>query len=195
MAKDVEIGSLKVRTIGSGANKVRVVLLPGHEFGIEHFLPENLRVEDKRGRVTKVTSLGGSKFLSFFRRSSTFFSKTSSLYPFLLPLSELRLARYLNKLQLPGLRAEEPLAALLHADGSCSVLYREVKGKQLTTFGNHDNFLRLRALARQLGDKGVTAGDISSGNVFRDKRGNLSVIDLEFWRVREKLKKQLKLTK
>ena len=55
-----KIGSLEVRTVGTGVNRVKVVKFPGHEFEIEHFLPENLEevtelstrarlVRDKKG--------------------------------------------------------------------------------------------------------------------------------------------------
>ena len=60
-----KIGSLEVRTIGRGANRVKVVKFPGHEFPIEHFLPENLEgVKLLSTRVTLVSSkLGGPQFV------------------------------------------------------------------------------------------------------------------------------------
>lgn len=178
-----KIGSLEVRTIGNGVNRIKVVKLPGHEFPIEHFLPENHETTRIDHRVTFIRSKLDTQ--------PTFIKKAS--WPrFTLrlePTSELRLARHINSLNIPNVRAEEPLAAILHSGGKSEVIYRKVFGPKSTAKEPLGLFPAKVHLLEPLRKHGIFAYDPQ----FAITDQGITLFDLEFFIVTRELKKRLKL--
>ncbi|MDP3742353.1 MAG: hypothetical protein Q8R15_03495 [Candidatus Micrarchaeota archaeon] len=183
----VKIGTLEVRTVKTPMGRVKVVKLPGHEYPIEHFLPENYERERKIGynilgksRATYVTSRIGSK--------PTFVKKQSNLFGLsrLNPLSEVRLATHINALNIPGIKAEQPLAVIMHSTGAHSAIYRKLEGKMQTMLFEPTNAAKIRI---ELKKHGIIVGDLQW---FADK-GQTTLFDLEYFGVSEVLRKKLGL--
>ncbi len=182
-----KIGTLEVRTAGTGANRVKVVKLPGHEFPIEHFLPENYESEKEIGyvgndlisRATYVTSRIGSK-PTFVKKQRSRFRITK-----LSPLSEVRLVAHINALNIPGIKAEQPLAAIIRGMGEHGAIYRKLEGKI------QDNIQKIDAkkIRIKLEEHGIETGDLQW---FADS-GSFTLFDLEHFKVSEALRKKLGL--
>ena len=214
-------GSLKVKTVGSGKERVKVVLLPGHEYGIEHFLPENLETIERKGNADR-TRLVRSKLEQrkwiFWRKQPRFILKgnrTRDFYPKprLTPDSELRLARFVSKLGVRGVKVEQPLAVLMRPSGAHEVVYREISpfhdlvGKTLdssrgasfrvilTRILSHFTPAQHRVIERldfRLTKEGIIPADFL-GNIEPGKFGTVHLFDLEYWQVPDELSKRLRL--
>ncbi len=188
--KSARIGTLEVRTVGTGSNRVKVVKLPGHEFPIEHFLPSNLdevRKVNERIRVVRST-----KTFPNTRKLPKFFAKRSTpnrWQSYLDILSEARLARHLNEQNIESVRFEEPLAAILHQNGHHEVLYRPIqRGRKNFT---EEQLNILDALDIKLARQGIEALDLAMHNVFPGKGNVVHVFDLEGYKLSENLKQKL----
>ena len=176
-----KIGSLEVRTIGTGANRVKVVKFPGHEFPIEHFLPENLeRIEYLSTRVRLVRSKpSGSQFF-VVKKARGYHDRLGTA---LTPISEARLAMALNQLNLhKTTKFEEPLAVIMKPNGRRQVVYRKIDFNSCIPIHG--------ALKRKLLVLGIRPID---GQAIRDMAGNTHIIDLEYWQAAQALKRKLKL--
>ncbi len=181
----VEIGSLKVKTVGTGNERVKVVLFPGHEYPIEHFLPGELQNISPRGpRVWQVRSK---------RDGAIFFRKTArkSIVGIWTAASEAKLARYLNGLGIQGVHFEEPLAAHVKSGRETHVFYREIKSERegFTREKFRANQDRLESKVHELG---IGLSDYLV-NMEGGKDGTLHVYDLEAWYVPPELREKLKL--
>lgn len=150
--------SLKVRRVPTVHGTTRVVLLPGHEFPIEHFLPQNLQrvrylVDNKRVWLARSSFKPGNKWLALIKRKKEFIEKRrrrSSSITLDMP-SEARLARHLRGLDLPGVEFEEPLAVILQANGDHRTVYRKFQPSSKETITHRENARRLGQKLDKLG--------------------------------------------
>ncbi len=171
-----KIGSLEVRTIGKGKDRVKVVKLPGNHLPIEHFFPENHEQLGAERRVTFIRSKIG--------RNPIFVKKTERNYGSLHldAFSELKLARHINALGIRGLHAEAPLAAIIHTGTEKqSVIYRKITGNAYSGWA--------RDLEKKLVEHGIIPNDVQ----YFEHGNTITLIDLEAFKVSDELKKKLKL--
>lgn len=166
----------------------KIVLLPGHEFSIEHFLPENLVVFSKDNvgldfsRAQAMRSrIGQATF--YVKRMHFSLGETS---PSLQATSEAKLARHINSLHLPHIQVEEPLAIHLAKDREKStVFYRPVK---MTGWCVRSKMKS--KIMDELEEHGIYADDLQ---VVHASDGSHHIIDIEKWKVSPELGKKLHL--
>ncbi len=176
--KMARIGSLEFRTIRRGT---KVVKLPGHEFEMEHFLPQNHEHVEISGRVKVIRSKIGTKPIFIKKRQST-------TGPTLTAVSELRLARHINNLNIPGIRVEEPLAAILHSTGRQSVIYRKKEGQMETSKWAYSQEKAL-SIEEELQKHGITPFDLQ----WFEHSDGITIFDIEDFKVTPELKRKLRL--
>ncbi len=192
MVETVLKSSLQVKTVSTAHGTARVVLLPGHEFGIEHFLPHNLTHETDLGwnsRARQMRSKIGNQ-----PRFVAKHTLTQAGWNSWTPASEARLARYINGLGVAGVKVEEPLAVVFRKPGKNEVMYREINANLTKRLGiltqtqrvDYDKFIE------NLKKHGITPVDHSTGV---DQAGTIHLVDIEAWEVEPEKAKELGLTK
>ena len=178
------IGKLEVRTIGAGKNRIKVVKLPGHRFSIEHFLPENHKQCLTIKRATWIESKVGIRPTFIKKKPLAERVREYALTPF----SELRLARYINNLKIPDIRAEEPLAVILHSSGEHEIIYREITGDKM--FRDEEKQKQEAAkITAELDRHGIHGED---KQWFRHKKG-ITLFDLEHYSTSAELRRKIGL--
>lgn len=188
---------MKVKTFGTGSNRVKVVLFPGHEFTPQHFSPRNLKhFRDVTERVSVVRHKSGAP--SFFVKRRRLGSRTGvnpgAVLKTLEPISEAKLARFISSIAPSGITIEQPVAALLKPNGAHRVFYSFGEIELVPSFDflserHSDTFGKFMQRLRR---HGINALDLVE-NLFYGPRNTLHVIDLEHWRVPEKLRRELGL--
>ncbi len=178
MNKSARIGTLEVRRLFQD-RRTRVVKFPGNNLKIEHFFPQNHIYIGKTQRATFIRSRLGSRP----RLVKKEISRNASTK--LEPISEARLATYINGLKIRKIRAEVPLAAIMHINGNHSVIYRH--------YNLEDDEAASKAekehLKSELRKHGVEIFDAQ----WVMKRGRITLYDIEQFQVSEELKKKLGL--
>ncbi len=180
MKKMTAIGSLRVRTIGTGSNKARIVLFPEAVEPHEYFHPRNLQ------RTVKKPSFR-TRVMRSRLDNRYFYVKTTMPRAYHHVLNEARLARFINYLHIPGVRAEEPLAAVLTTKKT-RVVYRRIRKKQLTP-DHRKNADKLMAALRKL--------DIWPADKLQfvpGENGVIHVTDFEHWNIPRRTGKTLRLS-
>ncbi len=198
------VGSLVVKPVVIGGKRAKVVLLPGHEFRIEHFQPGNFTREslsNEFSRVNVATSKLGSGIKFILRRKrltrSDFGGKPRP--PILDPASEARLARFLASKPLSAVKIEEPLAVILKPGGDQEVFYRYIDTLNAQDLSKrHANHVRraIGSFHRLLKRHGLHTQAFEhklNKNVLIGRDGKLHIIDFEFIQASPKTAKKLKL--
>ncbi len=183
-----EIGLLKVKTIGTGKDRVKVVLFPSHEYGIEHFLPGNWRFTKKFGprRVALVKSLlGGKKAPRFILKRRD----PDQTIPSIPITNEPRLARFANLLNVEGVKVEEPLAIILRPNGEHEVFFRRYRFRDPKI----KHYSIYRKFREKLDEFNILIGGDAAMNWEPIGRNSIVVFDLEHWRGYGALHKRLSL--
>ncbi len=180
-----KIGQLEIRTVGTGKNRTRVALLPGHKYRIEHFLPQNQEaIRQLSQRVFVFRTKYRRTPFTLFRRKFIVKGEDTRRSNTLTPVSEARLAMYINSLKLRGIHVEQPLA-VIQRNGKTEVVYRKIN---LGVGLDHESRFTRRRIDR-LREHGIYPDDeqpvLGLGKIY--------FIDLEYWKVTEELKKKLKL--
>lgn len=177
---------LQVKSIGRGEDRVKVILFPGHEFEIGHFLPENLlhlEYLGHRRRVRVVVSKFKEKPIKLWR-----FTVGIQRIPFIAKIdrrhsrtvldapSEARLARFVNQLNLPGVHVEVPLAAILKPGRQHEVIYRPIEEIEKPTELHQQT---IRRLFEALAQHGIYPGNLIQW--WPGKNSSVHLFDLEEW--------------
>ncbi|MFH1247102.1 MAG: hypothetical protein V1644_01855 [Candidatus Micrarchaeota archaeon] len=186
----IKRGTLEFRTVGTGENRAKVVLLPGHEFPIEHFFPPNQTHVLHYSRRVRLVQSNLPPQPKFYAKRSV----TPIDYDTWTIAAQARLAKYVNGLRIEGVNIEEPLATVFRKPGIVETMYREIQAasffKRLWLTGEqrhlYDHFIE--TLKRE----GIEPFDHSVGV---DEKGIIHVIDLEDWGVKPELAKKLGLKK
>lgn len=178
----VKIGKLEVKTPRPDS-RIRVVKLPGHKLGIEHFLPSNWEVVKVMRRSVFVRSKIGRR-PTFVRKNLSRNNSTK-----LTLTSEARLAAHIKRLRIPRISVEAPLALLLHPSGQNSAIYRELKGEPHHSLEHLKLFDELGYIRRELQKRGIEPADIQ----WFSHKGKITLFDIEHFTVSEKLKRKLGL--
>ncbi len=196
-----KIGELKVRTIGTGKNRIKIVLLPGSRHEPEHFFPENLRVVKQLGDRAELIQnrVTGARFIAKQRRKPPskkearedpvdWHGKAYMEALALKILSEVRLARYVNGLNLRGIRAEEPVAIILRGPkGDHSAIYRQIAPRLRSADEG-----KLRKAVATLERHGIVPFLDVHLNVHQ--RGKtLHFFDLEHWAAAETVRRKIQI--
>lgn len=170
-----------MKTFGTGPNRTRVVRLPGHEFDIEHFFPQNHKPVLNIGRAVFIRSNIGDR-PEFIKKQSGSTHRNLSL------LSEVKLAAYINSLNIQGINAEPPLAVIMQKQRKHAV-FRKVADTSTDEENWDSHGTKALEIERILAPHGITPVD---SQWFRHSKG-ITLFDLEQFEVSDELRKKLGL--
>ncbi len=173
-----KIGALEVKTFGTGPNRTKVIRLPGHEFDIEHFFPQNHKPVLTISRAVFIQSNIGDR-PEFVKKRSGSTRMNLAL------LSEMKLAAYINSLNIEGITAEQPLAVIYTKQRKHAVFRKVNAGVE--NWDSHG--AKALEIKRILSAYGITPVD---SQWFRHPKG-VTLFDLERFEVSDELRKKLKL--